>query len=172
MPRDADATSEVLRRSWLFSQLEESKVEQLAERVRWIRFGPGETIVREGDQGTALFQVVRGSVEVFKHDGTPQGRSVARLERDEIFGEMGFCTDSPRSATVRSCGEAVLLEVNRGDLLPMLETDPSLLDQLSLIVATRRAELERLSSRDAAERRNSILQRMQVLFGLGDGDRV
>jgi hypothetical protein len=40
------------------------------------------------------------------------------------------------------------------------------LDQLSLIVATRRSELERLSSKDAEERRSSILRRMRDLFGL------
>ena len=172
VPRDTDATSEALRRSWLFSQLEQAQVQQLARRVRWIRFGPGETIVREGDQGTTLYQLVQGSVAVFKDDGTAQGREVTRLDSDEIFGEMGFCTGAPRSATVRSQGESVLLEVHRSDLLPMLEPDPSLLEQLSVIVATRRAELERLSSQDAAQRRDTILQRMQVLFGFSSGDSL
>lgn len=164
--QDASATSEVLRRSWLFSQLEQAQVERLAQRVHWSHFGPGETIVREGDVGTALFQVVQGAVEVFKNDGSAEGLAVARLDTDEIFGEMGLCTGEPRSATVRSRGECVLLEVNRADLLPMLEEDPSVLDQLSLIVATRRSELERLSSKDAEERRSSILRRMRDLFGL------
>ena len=168
---EGDSTGAALRRSWLFSQLDPDRVESLAPRVSWICFGPGETIVREGDAGTALYQVARGSVEVFKRDGTPEGRVVARLDRDELFGEMSFFTGSPRSASVRSRGEAVLLEVSRHDLLPILESDPSLLEQLSLIVATRRAELERLSSQDAVERRASILERMQDLFfGLkGDG---
>jgi hypothetical protein len=51
----------------------------------------------------------------------------------------------------------------------MLEEDPSVLDQLSRIVASRRSELERLSSQEAEERHNSILQRMRDLFGL-DGE--
>ena len=168
--KDASATSEVLRRSWLFSQLEPTQVERLAPRVQWIRFGPGETIVREDDAGTALYQVVKGSVEVFKNDGSAEGLAVARLDTDEIFGEMGLCTGEPRSATVRSRGECVLLEVNRTDLLPMLEEDPSVLDQLSQIVATRRSELERLSNQDAEERRSSILLRMRDLFGLAGQD--
>lgn len=166
---NADTTSAVLRRSWLFSQLDPERVEALAPRVRWIRFGPGETIVREGDRGTELYQVAQGAVEVFKHDGSPGGRLVTRLDSDEIFGEMGLFTGEPRSATVRSRGESLLLEVDRHDLLPLLESDPSLLDQLSLIVATRRTELESLSGQAAAERRNSILKRMQDLFGFGSG---
>ena len=164
--QDASATSQVLRRSWLFSQLEQAQVERLAQRVHWNRFGPGETIVRQGDAGTALFQVVQGTVEVFMNDGSAEGLAVSQLGTDELFGEMGLCTGEPRSATVRSRGECVLLEVNRADLLPMLEEDPSVLDQLSLIVATRRSELERLSSKDAEERRSSILRRMRDLFGL------
>lgn len=168
--RTAVTTSDVLRRSWLFSQLQAAQVEQLAMRARWLRFGPGETIVREGDPGTSLYQVVHGAVEVIKNDGSSQGKAVARLDCDEIFGEMGLCTGSARSATVRSKGESELLEVHRNDLLPILESDPSVLEQLSHIVATRRAELELLSGRDADERRDTILQRMRIWFGLADGE--
>lgn len=167
--QDAGTTSALLRRSWLFSQLEPARVESMASRVRWIRFGRGETIVREGDGGTELYQVARGSVEVFKNDGSPGGRLVTRLDSDEIFGEMGLFTGEPRSATVRSLGETLLLEMDRRDLLPLLESDPALLDQLSQIVATRRTELESLSGQDALERRDGILRRMQDLFGFGSG---
>jgi small-conductance mechanosensitive channel/CRP-like cAMP-binding protein len=163
---DASLTAELLRRSWLFAQLDPAKVEQLAPLVRCLRFGPGETIVGEGDEGDALFQVVQGEVEVFKADGSPLGRSVAVLGSDQIFGEMTVCTGEPRSATVRSRRECLLLEVERDDFLSLVETDSGLLDELASIVGRRRSELERLSSPDAVERQTSILERMRHLFGL------
>lgn len=166
---DAPLAAAMLRRSWLFAQLEPAQVEQLAPAVRCLRFGPGETIVREGDEGNALFQVVNGEVEVFKQDGTELGRSVAVLGRDQIFGEMTLCTGEPRTATVRSRRECVLLEVERTDLLPLVEADTGLLQELSRIVAQRRAELESLSSPDAAARQVSILQRMRHIFAVARG---
>ncbi|KEF41480.1 MAG: hypothetical protein ER33_11165 [Cyanobium sp. CACIAM 14] len=163
---DASLTAELLRRSWLFTQLDPALVERLAPSVRCLRFGPGETIVAEGEQGDALFQVVHGEVEVFKADGSPLGRSVAVLGSDQVFGEMTVCTGEPRTATVRSRGECVLLEVERDDFLPLVEADPGLLEALASIVGRRRSELEKLSSPDAARRQTSILERMRQLFAL------
>jgi small-conductance mechanosensitive channel/CRP-like cAMP-binding protein len=163
---DAPLTAQLLRRSWLFTQLDPHLVERLAPSVRCLRFGPGETIVAEGEEGDALFQVVQGEVEVFKADGSPLGRSVAVLGSDQIFGEMTVCTGEPRTATVRSRGECLLLEVERDDFLPLVEADAGLLEALAGIVSGRRAELEKLSSPDAARRQRSMLERMRLLFGI------
>jgi CRP-like cAMP-binding protein len=163
---DASLTAELLRRSWLFAQLDPEQVMRLAPEVRCLRFGSGETIVGEGEEGDALFQVVDGEVEVFKADGSPLGRSVAVLGRDQIFGEMTVCTGEPRTATVRSRGECVLLEVERDDFMPLVEDDAGVLDALAAIVGQRRSELEKLSSPDAARRQTSILARMRDLFGI------
>ena len=163
---DASLTAELLRRSWLFAQLDPEQVNRLAPEVRCLRFGSGETIVGEGEEGDALFQVVDGEVEVFKADGTPLGRSVAVLGRDQIFGEMTVCTGEPRTATVRSRGECVLLEVERDDFMPLVEDDAGVLEALAAIVGQRRSELEKLSSPDAARRQTSILERMRHLFGI------
>jgi len=62
---DASLTAELLRRSWLFAQLDPEQVDRLATSVRCLRFGSGDTIVGEGEEGDALFQVVDGEVEVF-----------------------------------------------------------------------------------------------------------
>nr|WP_254950219.1 mechanosensitive ion channel family protein [Cyanobium sp. Cruz-8H5] len=165
---DASLTAELLRRNWLFAQLDQEQVMRLAPEVRCLRFGSGETIVGEGEgeEGDALFQVVDGEVEVFKADGSPLGRSVAVLGRDQIFGEMTVCTGEPRTATVRSRGECVLLEVERDDFMPLVEDDAGVLDALAAIVGQRRSELEKLSSPDAARRQTSILARMRDLFGI------
>jgi small-conductance mechanosensitive channel/CRP-like cAMP-binding protein len=165
---DASLTAELLRRSWLFAQLDPAQVDQLAPSVRCLRFGSGETIVGEGEEGDALFQVVQGEVEVFKADGSPLGRSVAVLGPDQIFGEMTVCTGEPRTATVRSRHECVLLEVERDDFLPLVEADAGLLEALAAIVGRRRSELEKLSSPDAARRQTSILERMRQLFSIED----
>lgn len=70
---DASLSAQLLRRSWLFAQLDPEQVNRLASEVRCLRFGSGETIVAEGEEGEALFQVVAGEVEVFKADGSPWG---------------------------------------------------------------------------------------------------
>ncbi len=159
---DGPARLELLRRNPLFASLAEEELAQLAHSTRCVRFARGETIVAEGDPGGPLYQVVSGVVEVLKLGQTPI--HVADLHEGDVFGEMSMLTDSPRSATVRSQGECVLLEVDRPHLQPLLEQNPVLMGKLAHLVAQRRGELEGLARELVSDQENVLLKRMQQLF--------
>ena len=165
----AERRAELLSANPLFARLSAQQLATLAPLTRCLRYGPGETVVREGEPGDCLYQVVEGTLAVSKRssDGD-DSLTVAQLGRDAVFGEMTLFTDAPRQATVRSLGETVLLEVERGDLVPLLENNPDLLEQLSQLIAARQQELEALSDAAAANQSNTLLERMRQLFaGLG-----
>jgi CRP-like cAMP-binding protein len=93
---------------------------------------------------------------------------VAQLATDAVFGEMTLCTDAPRNATVRALEETVLLEVERRDLVPLLEANPRLLEQLGTLVSARQQELDRFSAAAASQRSGWLVDTMRQLFaGLG-----
>lgn len=154
----------LLRSNHLFAALNQEQINDLAALSLIRRFGPGETIVREGDAGDSLYQLVQGRVEVLKASPDGPARSVARLESGQIFGEMTLCLDAPRSATVRALGECLLLEVSRQALQPLLHADASLLEELAVLVGARRAELERLEKETAPLPDNQLFERMRQLF--------
>lgn len=60
-------------------------------------FPPGETIVREGDQGDFAFILETGRCEV-----TIDGRCVREMGPGEVFGEMAILRSGRRTATVRA----------------------------------------------------------------------
>ena len=155
----------------LFAGLSGQELATLAPLTRCLRFGPGETVVREGERGDCLYQVLSGAVEVRKGQPGGDGASeleVAQLGADAVFGEMTLCTDAPRNATVRALEDTVLLEVERRDLVPLLEANPHLLEQLGALVSARQQELERLSDAAASERTGWLVETMRQLFaGLG-----
>lgn len=73
---------------------------QLAELLRlgaWINVPPGETIIRQGEQGDAFYAVGSGQVEVIE-----DGHSVGVLGPGSFFGEVALLLDVPRTATVRA----------------------------------------------------------------------
>ncbi|EDY37238.1 mechanosensitive ion channel/cyclic nucleotide-binding domain protein [Cyanobium sp. PCC 7001] len=162
---DAPSRARLLSGNALFRELGPEQLARLAPLTRCLRFGPGEAVVREGDPSAALFQVVRGRVEVLK--ASPQGGQtrLASLGPGEVFGEMGLCTGAERSATVRAEEDTVLLEVERDDLLPLVEAEPDFLSHLAHLVNRRRCELEKVTAEQAAARELGLLQRMQQLFG-------
>ena len=163
--------SRLLAANPLFAQLEPPLRTQLAALCRSLRYGPGETVLREGTDGDSLYQVVSGGLEVLRHTGPGEAQPVARLGPGDVVGEMALLTGAARSATVRTSQETVLLEVHRRDLLPLIEADPTLLDQLAHLISQRQAVLEKISAAAAAGRERSLSQRMRQLFGaLASGD--
>jgi small-conductance mechanosensitive channel/CRP-like cAMP-binding protein len=168
----SEQRAERLKANPLFAGLSDQELATLAPLTRCLRFGPGETVVREGERGDCLYQVLSGAVEVRKEqppggDGASELK-VAQLGADAVFGEMTLFTDAPRNATVRALEDTVLLEVERRDLVPLLKSNPTLLEQLGALVSARQQELERLSDAGASERTGGLVETMRKLFaGLG-----
>lgn len=154
----------LLHSNQLFAALSEAQLNDLAALSLIRQFGPGETIVREGDAGDSLYQLVQGQVEVLKASPDGQARSMAVLGAGQIFGEMTLCLDAPRSATVRALGECLLLEVSRHALQPLLNADERLLEELALLMGARRAAQERLEKELTPLPDNQLFERMRQLF--------
>ncbi len=154
----------LLERNPLFVGLSAEEKLSLAAHTCCLRFAPGEVVVREGAHGDSLFQVVTGSVEVLKEQASGPAVRVACLHSGELFGEMSMLTDSPRSATVRTVEESVLLEVSRQQLAPLLQRNPPLMDRLAHLVSERRGQLEGLAQERVEVQENQLLRRMQQLF--------
>ena len=101
----------------IFSTLEQDAFEELLKRLDLKRFEQGETIIKQGETGHALYFVARGEVSVIKtvtdSDGDPKNIHLARLGPGSLFGEMALVSADPRSASV-VCDTAVdALELTR-----------------------------------------------------------
>jgi len=156
--------AELLRANPLLESLSEEQLQQLAPLTRCIRFAAGEVIVREGDPGDALFQLIEGRVKVLKNNGDAPALQVATLGHGDVFGEMTLCVDEPRNATVQAIEQTVLLEVERRDLLPLITSEPDLIERLATLVNARRRRLEQLSEASAGGSSDGLLERMRQLF--------
>ena len=63
----------------------------------------GRTIVREGDDGDALFVLLSGSATVERG-----GKEVAVLGPGDYFGELALLDPAPRAATVTATDDVVM----------------------------------------------------------------
>lgn len=161
---DLDERQRLLRRNPLFAELNPDEQICLAAEVEGLRFAAGEVVVREGDPGRSLYQVVEDSVEVLKTAAAAPPIRVAQLKPGDIFGEMSLLTDSARSGTVRAIEECVLLEVSQEDLRPILQHNPELMERMASLVSRRRGELKGLEQETMKASHNQLLTRMQQLF--------
>lgn len=87
-----------------------------------LRFRDGEVIFREGEDSSAVAQVVVGEVEVVREVG--DGVIVlGRIAAGQLVGEMGALERRQRSATVRAVGDVTLRMLTREAFLERISSD-------------------------------------------------
>ncbi|MBI5483770.1 MAG: mechanosensitive ion channel, partial [Deltaproteobacteria bacterium] len=155
-----------LRQSELFAVLDDATISSLAELAPVEVFGPGEVVVREGDDGSSLFIVLKGTLEVSVDEAV-----VGSIHEDSFFGEMSLLTGVPRSATVRASSEVWLAEVTKQLLEPIFVSNPLVLEKLSSILAEREQRTKASQTVEggavaAALGQEGYLARLKLFFGL------
>jgi len=94
-----------------------------------MRFGAGESIVREGELSGRFYIITAGEVEVLQHvDGGE--RPIRRLHAGDYFGELALLGDRRRTATVRAVTDTSVLSIARQDFTALVEHLPALHDAL------------------------------------------
>ena len=76
------------------------------------RYGPGDQIFKEGDEGRLAYVVEEGEVEVFKTIGD-QEQVLGTVGKDGIFGEMALIDNKPRMAAARASTSCTIICVTR-----------------------------------------------------------
>ncbi len=106
------------------------------------RFGPGEIIFNEGEEGRHVYVVKSGRVEVIRKrkGGGPDVMNV--LGPGEHFGELALLGKTPRSATIRTLEETVVFKMGRGDFAALYTSLSGVREQFNKNMKARLAELE------------------------------
>jgi CRP-like cAMP-binding protein len=96
----------------MFAPLAQNVVEGLAGRLVRVQVAAGEVFVHEGDVSDRFYVIESGLVEV-----TQEGRVLRHEGPGEFFGEIGLLRDVPRTATVTTLEDTVLMALERDDFL-------------------------------------------------------
>ena len=75
----------------------------------------GRTIFQRGDLGSSALFIKRGTVEIFRNDGT-RDIPIATLASGEIFGEMALLGSGRRSTSARALSECECIFISGGDM--------------------------------------------------------
>jgi len=84
-------------------------------------YEPGDTVMYQGEETQDIFFVISGSLEVLQDD-----KKLAELTDGAPFGELGFISKEPRTATVRALSAARVFHLRRQDFAALEENDPGI----------------------------------------------
>lgn len=106
---------EKLRAIPMFAGFGDGVLSELAGVMKRRQCADGETVFREGDAGEGVFIIDAGAVEIRK-----QGKTLAVLGAGQMFGEMAFYEDAPRSADALAKGAVSLYVIGNEDFRRVL----------------------------------------------------
>ena len=118
------SASELLMKVDYFSALPSDKLVKIEKMLVSYLAAPGETIVKEGDPGDAMFFISSGCVVVDTESGPIQ------LGCGDFFGEIALIDSRPRTATVRSLFFSELLKLRSSDFHHFLFDNPEIKDDI------------------------------------------
>ncbi|NJK89198.1 MAG: cyclic nucleotide-binding domain-containing protein [Myxococcales bacterium] len=98
--------------SRLFAALDQDGRQRLMRAAKRVEQRPGALILREGDEPSAMFVLLRGELRVTasRLDGTEV--ELRTLKPGAVFGEIGVLTGEPRTATVTALTDVWLMELS------------------------------------------------------------
>ena len=128
---------DLLRRSPIFSDFDDEKLERLAARFSEVDFPANQVLIEPRTPGAGLFVICEGTVVVEAH-------SVQReLGIGEVVGEISLVEeDGLRRARVFAKTPVRCLALDRADFEQMLESEPELADTMRNLARERLSELE------------------------------
>lgn len=104
-----------LRTFPLLAKLQDDDLKALSALLKVQRFPTGGNIVTEGEDGSEMFLLTEGSVDVIKTTVFGDTFVVATLEAGMhcVFGEMAMIDHDKRSSTVRARTDCAVLSIDR-----------------------------------------------------------
>jgi CRP/FNR family cyclic AMP-dependent transcriptional regulator len=112
---------EELRSVPLFSGLSDHELLWVLRSARAVSFGPGVSIIHEGDKGGDFYLLTDGSVKV-----TLDGADLATLGAGSYFGEMALIDGGSRTATITAYTSVSTLVLSPVAFLRTVDREPLL----------------------------------------------
>ena len=120
-PADIAAFLKTVR---VFGEIGESDLAELALRLREQTIKKGQVLFREGDAGSEMFIIRRGTMIISKPVTGNVEQVLAHVGIGDFFGEMSLFDHSPRSATLQAETDAVLLTLDRDSVEHLTRVSP------------------------------------------------
>ena len=121
----------------IFPTLTEKQMARIAAHGRRRPTARGEMLVEIGEKAVAFFVVVSGAIEAVR-PGDASGAPVVRLDPGQFSGEGNMITGRPALARLQVSEPGELIELDREQLVALIQTDAELSEILMRAFILRR----------------------------------
>jgi CRP/FNR family transcriptional regulator, cyclic AMP receptor protein len=142
--------ADLLAQISLFEGLSDDDLNALAERLSPKAFSANAKVFSKGENGSSMYIVLSGAVQIFLPGEGDSRVALKDARTGEYFGELSLFDDKPRSASVETVVETVLLELTRENFADHLARSRTAALSILSDMAERLRETNALLSQRAA----------------------
>ena len=136
---------DIVQSSHLFKSLDPAGRAELIESGYVVAYDPGEVLVRQGDTGSVMYLVMKGSISVETDKGAGSSITLAELGRGACVGEVALLTGGPRTATVKAIDEVKVVAFEKHRVQRVIDGYPKVRALLEAMIEGRaRQTVEKL----------------------------
>jgi len=158
----------------IFKALSGEELQSISRQMKGIRYGLGESVIKEGNDGDSFFVLAHGEAEVSIQTKEGKKKHLAMLPPGSYFGEGALLTGEKRSATVSALADILVYRLDKKTFGDILTANPKIAEEISKILTHRQEEREDLREKVGEEsrleqimqERNKILTKIVSWFGL------
>ena len=118
----------------LFSTLRPRELRVVDGLLHEREYLAGEVVFDEGEQGQALYVVLKGRVLICRQ-GSPVDGRIAEIPAGALFGELALLEGAPRTAQARALDNCTIAALARADFNGLLETHAATASKIALQLA-------------------------------------
>lgn len=142
MAQDKNLT-EALKNARLFSGVSKRGIAALSGGAVYNRYRGGTVIFSEGEEGSSLHIIAKGTVKIVKHTKEGRSKTLAILKECDSFGEMAILTKEARSATVEALTDADTVSIAKEFFEEAIMKEPSISLEIIKTLSERLARADR-----------------------------
>ncbi len=116
----------ILEKIPIFQDLQSDALEKIIPLLEEETYPSNTMVIHEGALGDSMYVIHSGSVRVTKKAGVDEEILVNTLEEGTFFGELSLIDNQPRSASVITNEDSLILRLRKSALNNLLENDPVL----------------------------------------------
>lgn len=137
----------------ILQPLRKAEVIEIAKNIKTIYARPGTHLIKKDAVEDSMYIISEGVLEVSVLNKEGKLGVVATLWPGDCVGEMSLLTGAPRSADVHVKNRAILLEIKKKDIEPILAMNEEIIERMSNLLAERMAQNEKFLNDDEKNKR-------------------
>ncbi|MEE9366885.1 MAG: Crp/Fnr family transcriptional regulator [Dehalococcoidales bacterium] len=162
----------ILKKSLIFSSLNEEELSGLVDLTVERSFQPDEFIFWEDDEPDYFYVIAGGRIKVVKHSSSGKDFIIAFFGPGEMFGEVAVFEGKPYPASAQAITDSKVLGIKRQNFLDFLATRPQVALRIINILGGRLRDAQGRLKDLAGERVEQRLARILLMLASRMGNTL